>query len=91
MKRHKQGKHTNRYHVCLEIPLMFVILSGHDQSKPHICQTCGTAYADKKRLNEHIKTHDNGATSESRPYNCDFCGFSSKRKDNLQVDLECQK
>ena len=61
MKRHKQGKHTNRYHVCLEIPLMFELFSGHDQSKPHICQTCGTAYADKKRLNEHIKTHDNGA------------------------------
>ena len=87
MKRHKQG--TSRSKYFYHLPVTFELLSGHTGEKPFECKTCGTAYADKKRLNEHVKTHDNEATSESRPYNCDFCGFSSKRKDNLQVNHEC--
>ena len=51
---------------------------GHDQSKPYVCNTCGAAYADRKRHNEHIKTHESG--TPGLMFNCDFCGFSSKSK-----------
>ena len=61
---------------------------GHDKSKPHVCNTCGSAYADLKRLKDHVKSHNESGESSYLPFNCDFCGFSSKRKDNLQAHVK---
>ena len=53
-----------------------------------MCNTCGSAYADLKRLKDHVKSHSESGESSYLPFNCDFCGFSSKRKDNLQAHVK---
>lgn len=95
LNKHIRFKHTN------ERPFMCSICGfcthtnsamarhkrGHNQSKPYSCDICGMAYADKKRLREHAVVHE----SESTPLpsaDCDFCGFSTRRRDNLQAHIK---
>ena len=62
----------------------------HTGEKPHICDKCGSAYADKKRLRDHkISQHNDvqGYECTIQAYACDFCGFSSRRKDNLRAHV----
>ena len=62
----------------------------HTGEKPHICDKCGSAYADKKRLRDHkISQHNDvqGYDCTIQAYACDFCGFSSRRKDNLRAHV----
>ena len=92
LKKHVRFKHTN------ERPFMCSICGfsththsamsrhkrSHEQSKPYVCQTCGMAYADRKRLRDHQAVHGNVAL----PFDCDFCGYSTRRKDNLQAHVK---
>ena len=59
---------------------------GHEQSKPYSCKTCGMAYADRKRLRDHEAIHQTG--NVPLPFDCDFCGYSTRRKDNLQAHIK---
>ena len=62
----------------------------HTGEKPHICDKCGSAYADKKRLRDHkLSQHSDtqGYECTIQAYACDFCGFSSRRKDNLRAHV----
>ena len=64
----------------------------HTGEKPHVCDSCGSAYADKKRLRDHvISQHPNESqvygSRTIKTYACDFCGFSSRRKDNLRAHI----
>ena len=44
------------------------------------------AYADRKRLRDHESTHQSG--NLPLPFDCDFCGYSTRRKDNLQAHIK---
>ena len=62
----------------------------HTGQKPHMCDECGSAYADKKRLRDHQASQhaDSSGYGFSIPtFGCDFCGFSSRRKDNLRAHI----
>ena len=59
---------------------------GHEQTKPYVCDTCGQAYADRKRLRDHQVVHQTG--NLPLPFDCDFCGYSTRRKDNLQAHIK---
>ena len=54
----------------------------HTGAKPYICEECGNAYADKKRLRDHQMAH-----TGTLPHSCDFCGFSCRRKDHLRAHV----
>ena len=52
----------------------------------YINYVSGMAYADRKRLRDHESTHQSG--NLPLPFDCDFCGYSTRRKDNLQAHIK---
>ena len=95
LKKHVRFKHSNeRPFMCNTCGFSTHTHSamarhkrGHEQTKPYICETCGQAYADRKRLRDHQEVHQNLA---KLPFDCDFCGYSTRRKDNLQAHIRRQ-
>ena len=94
LKRHVRFKHTNeRPFMCSTCGFSTHTHSamarhkrGHAQAKPFVCSTCGMAYADRKRLRDHQVIHS--STNVPLPFDCDFCGYSTRRKDNLQAHIK---
>ena len=54
--------------------------------RTYIKYVSGMAYADRKRLRDHESTHQSG--NLPLPFDCDFCGYSTRRKDNLQAHIK---
>ena len=51
----------------------------HTGHKPHLCSTCGKAFATTSQVHNHEKTH-----SEERPYLCKHCGKGFKTSATLR-------
>ena len=94
LKKHVRFRHTNeRPYMCSICDFSTHTHSamarhkrGHEQTKPYVCDTCGQAYADRKRLRDHQVVHQTG--NFPLPFDCDFCGYSTRRKDNLQAHIK---
>ena len=53
--------------------------------KPFKCETCGTAFTEKTRLNSHI------TNAHERPRKCEICAKVFKTKQGLIKHINSQK
>lgn len=54
-------------------------MSAHTGIKNHVCSVCGKAFAGRKHMQRHEKTH-----LEIKPLKCDYCEYATTRRDKLR-------
>jgi len=54
-------------------------ISAHTGIKNHVCSICGKAFAGRKHMQRHEKTH-----LEIKPLKCEHCEYATTRRDKLR-------
>ena len=94
LRNHRQLHSDDYPHKCDECGKSFKLksyLTAHkgthmsDDDKPFQCEYCAKKFVNRKRLRNHVTSHNN-----ETPYPCDYCGMSfgthiKRRKHSMKV------